>query len=101
MAEEGVGPFAVPGADRRAAGAGPHGCDAVLQHLLLQLEARTGGDVGSAVAVDVERLTEAEAELALGIGAGEAPRQTPAATRRRARRRSVCGRSRDDERGKE
>ncbi len=60
VAEESVRPLAVPGADPGTGRARPHRGAAVLQHLLLQLEAGAGGDVRVAVAVDVERLAEAE-----------------------------------------
>ena len=46
-----------------------------------ELEARAGGDVGVAVAVDVERLAEAEAELAVRDVAGEATGDAPAGAR--------------------
>src|SRR5262249_51384815 len=94
VTEEAVGPLAVPPSDERAGRAGPHGGAAVLQPTLRQLEARARGDVGDAVAVDVERLAEAEAELAVGDGAGDAPRAAPPAaggrTKSGGRRVSAC-----------
>ena len=72
------GQLAVPRADQRAARTRPHRGAAVLERLLLELEARPGGDVRVAVAVDVERLAEAKAELTARDAPGEAPRDAPA-----------------------
>src|SRR5262249_60225341 len=67
--EEAVRPLVAPLPDRGPARPRPDGGVAVLLRPLLELEASAGGDVRVAVAVDVERLAEAEAELA--------PREAP------------------------
>ena len=77
MAEEPVRRLTVPGADQRAARPRPHRGAPALERPL-ELEARAGGDVRVAVAVDVERLAEAETQLTLWDAPGEAPRDAPA-----------------------
>src|SRR5437867_630948 len=80
VAEESVRPLAVPRADQRTAGTRPYGGVPVLERLLLELEAGPGGDVRLAIAVDVERLAEAEPQLTPGDAPGDAPRHAPART---------------------
>src|SRR4029077_16112563 len=77
VAEEPLPPLAVPGADQRTARSRPYRRLAVLEYLLLELEAGSGGNVRVAVAVDVERLAEAEPQLTVRDGPGEAARQAP------------------------
>src|SRR5262245_62001570 len=89
MPEEPIRPLAVPLADRRAGRAGPHRGDAVLLRAVLELEAGTGGDVGMAIAVGVERLAEAKSQLSILDAAGKAARQTPTGSRSRAGRRRI------------
>src|SRR5262249_8418729 len=72
VAEEPVRPLAVPLADQVTVRARPHRGGAVLLVPVPELEAGSGGDIGVAVAVDVERLAEAEPELT----AEDAPRET-------------------------
>src|SRR5262245_54536460 len=98
MSEKPVGQAAVPGVDDRAIRARPHGSAAALQRPALQLEARTGGNVCTAVAVDVEWLTEAEAELTSWIGAGDAACDAPAGARRAAERGGLGRRAEAEDR---
>ena len=77
VTEQPVRQLGIPGANRLAGAARPDGGAAVLVDAL-RLEAGSGGEVGAAVAVHVERLAEAEAELAVGQIAADATRQTPA-----------------------
>src|SRR5262249_27430599 len=70
--EETVHPTAVPAAERCARRARPHGGAAVLEYLSRTLESCPGGNIRTTVAVDVERLAEAESELASEIGSGDA-----------------------------
>jgi hypothetical protein len=55
----------------------------------VEREARPGGDVRVTVAVEVERLAEAKAELTVLNGAREPTRDTPAGTARGASRGST------------
>ena len=87
VAEEPVGQLAVPRAD-----AARRSCRTRRSALpfwsvfCASFEARAGGDVGVAVTVGVERLAEAEAELAVRDVAGEAARDAPAGPGRRSTR---------------
>src|SRR5438552_1380005 len=77
VSEEPARRLSVPGAYQLTVPPRPHrGAPAVERSL--DLEARAGGDVRVAVAVDVERLAEAEPQLTLWDAPGEAPRDAPA-----------------------
>ena len=89
VAEEPVRPLAVPLADQVAVRTRPHRGGPVLLVPVPELEAGSGGDVRVAVAVDVERLAEAEPELTAADAPGEAPRQAPAGSRSGAGRRGT------------
>src|SRR5262249_11795858 len=85
VAEQAIGPFAVPFAGRPRGFARPYRRRSVLRRLVPELEARTSRDVGVTVTVDVERLAETEAELTATVGSGEAARHAPAGSGSRAR----------------
>ena len=100
MPEEPFGRFAVPCANDLAGGTRPDARRAVLLVAVPELEARAGGDVGTAVAVDVEWLAEAKAELSVLDAAREAAGDAPTGAGRRAAWNAV-GRSRNDEESSE
>src|SRR5262249_3329961 len=89
VAEEPVGPLAVPLADQVTGRARPHRGGSVLLVPVPELEAGSGGDIGVAITVDVERLAEAEPELTAPDAPGEAPRHAPAGSGSGAGRRGA------------